>query len=49
MQPGLTDQDIDRISSRLGLSPEAFITAHLEIDPHRGRLPDEHGPVPVPG
>src|SRR5439155_22174774 len=33
MQPEFTDEDVERIAQHLGMSGEALIAAHLEIDP----------------
>jgi Fe-S-cluster containining protein len=49
MQPGLTDEDIERISKHLGLSPEAFTADYLEPDPEEGGRRIKAAPCPFLG
>jgi len=49
MKPGLTDEDIDRISKHLGLSAQAFIAAYLEKDPFDGGYRTKATPCPFLG
>jgi Fe-S-cluster containining protein len=49
MQPAFTDEDIARIAAHLGVSPSAFIAAHLETDPDEGGLRTKQTPCPFLG
>src|SRR5947207_1798805 len=47
MQPTFTNEDIERIAAHLGLSREAFVAAHLEIDPEEGGHRTRSAPCPL--
>jgi Fe-S-cluster containining protein len=49
MQPALTDEDIERITGHLDMSPEAFTAAYLEADPEEGGLRMSVTPCPFLG
>jgi Fe-S-cluster containining protein len=49
MQPAFTDEDIESIAAHLGMSPEAFVAAHLEVDPEEGGHRTKAAPCPFLG
>jgi Fe-S-cluster containining protein len=49
MQPGLTDEDIERIAAHLGVSQEELVAAHLEVDPEEGGQRTKVAPCPFLG
>lgn len=49
IQPNFTEEDIDRIATHLGTSPQGLIAAHLEIDPEEGGHRTRVTPCPFLG
>jgi Fe-S-cluster containining protein len=49
IQPGFTGADVERIAAHLGMSREAFVEAHLEIDPEEGGHRTRRTPCPFLG
>jgi Fe-S-cluster containining protein len=49
IRPGFTDEDIVRIAAHLGMSPEAFVAAHLRTDPDLGGHQTKAVPCPFLG
>jgi uncharacterized protein len=49
LQPGLTDEDIDRIAGHLGVARDAFVAAYLETNPEEGGHRTRAAPCPFLG
>jgi Fe-S-cluster containining protein len=49
MQPGLTEEDVDRIAGHLGLGRDAFVATYLEPDPEEGGHRTKTSPCPFLG